>query len=373
MLTFHIQSQSTDCPARQGIIQTDRGAIQTPVFMPVGTLGTVKSVSPEELTALGAEIILGNTYHLYLRPGLEVVRACGGLHRFMHWEHPILTDSGGFQIFSLARLNTIDEQGATFQSHIDGSRHQFTPESVIDIQTVLGSEICMSLDQCLAYPATCEQAREAMRRTSRWAARGYEAWTRRPRPGQSLFGIVQGGMFGDLRAESAACLTDLNFDGYAIGGLSVGEPQELMLEMADLTLPLLPETKPRYIMGVGTPADLVELVARGADMFDCVMPTRNARNGQLFTPQGTVNIANARFKTWTGPVDDTCSCYSCTYYSGAYLRHLYLSRELLAYRLNTIHNLCYYTSLMQRMRQAIAENRFMAFRNAFYAKRAHTI
>lgn len=367
MLTYEIQAR--DCQARAGMLYCTRGAVQTPVFMPVGTLGTVKSVTPEELRALNAQIILGNTYHLYLRPGLEVIRACGGLHRFMHWSGPILTDSGGFQIFSLARLNTIDAQGATFQSHIDGSRHQFTPENVVDIQRVLGSDICMSLDQCLAWPATHQQAQEAMERTSQWAARGVAAWQTTESSAQSLFGIVQGGMFADLRARSAAFLTGINFDGFALGGLSVGEPQALMLEIAAATLPYLPENKPRYVMGVGTPEDLVELVYLGADMFDCVMPTRNARNGQLFTPRGTINIANARFKSDSRPIDDTCACYTCRHYSRAYLRHLYLSRELLVYRLNTIHNLCYYTSLLQDMRAAIADHRFAAFRRNFYSER----
>ncbi len=345
-----------------------RGDILTPVFMPVGTLGTVKALSPEDLLACGAQIILGNTYHLYLRPGCEVIAAFSGLHRFMHWDKPILTDSGGFQVFSLARLRKITEEGADFQSHIDGSRHLLTPEKAVEIQLCLGSDIIMCLDQCIAYPATHAEAETAMNLTTRWAKRCHTVW-RGHEGAHALFGIVQGGMYPDLRKASADALVDIGFSGYAIGGLSVGEPEELMLEMAEITLERLPRSSPRYIMGVGTPENLVELVARGADMFDCVMPTRNARNGQLFTRSGALNITNARFKTDTGPIDDTCACYTCRHYSRAYLRHLYMSREILAYRLNTIHNIHYYIQLMADMRRAIGQNTFDAFRKSFHDQR----
>ncbi len=345
-----------------------RGNILTPVFMPVGTLGTVKALSPEDLLACGAQIILGNTYHLYLRPGCEVIAAFSGLHRFMHWDKPILTDSGGFQVFSLARLRKITEEGADFQSHIDGSRHLLTPEKAVEIQLCLGSDIIMCLDQCIAYPATHAEAETAMNLTTRWAKRCHTVW-RGHEGAHALFGIVQGGMYPDLRKASADALVDIGFSGYAIGGLSVGEPEELMLEMAEITLERLPRSSPRYIMGVGTPENLVELVARGADMFDCVMPTRNARNGQLFTRSGALNITNARFRTDTGPIDDACNCYTCRHYSRAYLRHLYLSREILAYRLNTIHNIHYYIRLMEDMRYAIIHNTFDAFRKSFYDQR----
>ncbi len=351
--------------ARAGILSTARGDIETPIFMPVGTLGTVKAVSPEELKTLGAQIILGNTYHLYLRPGCDIIRLFDGLHKFMHWDRPILTDSGGFQIFSLAKLFKITEEGTRFQSHLDGSSHLLTPEKSIEIQRCLDSDIVMCLDQCIPYPADRDAASRALERTTRWADR-CRTWWQENDPGRSaLFGIVQGGMYPDLRQMSAEALIDLDFPGYAVGGLSVGEPKELMLEMADHALPLLPDDKPRYVMGVGTPQDLVNLAAMGADMFDCVMPSRNARNGQLFTDGGALNIANARFKTDTGPVDPQCGCYTCRHYSRAYLSHLYRNRELLAYRLNTIHNLHYYLDLMKRMRAAIRQGRFDTFKKEF--------
>lgn len=369
MLTLQVQSQSTETRARAGRIMTGRGVIETPIFMPVGTLGTVKALSPEELTDCGAQIILGNTYHLYLRPGCEVIDLFGGLHRFMHWDGPILTDSGGFQVFSLAKLSKISEEGYTFQSHVDGSRHTLTPEISIDVQLCLDSDIMMCLDQCIQYPASREEAKEALELTTRWAGRCFNFWEKTRHPQNNLFGIIQGGMFPELRERSASQLTALDFPGFAIGGLSVGEPIDLMREMADFTLPLLPDDKPKYIMGVGTPEDLVELVALGADMFDCVMPTRNARNGQLFTAGGTLNIANARFRTDTDPIEADCTCYTCRHYSRAYLRHLYKTRELLAYRLNTLHNIHYYLSLMADMRAAISRDEFMEFRRAFYRKR----
>jgi queuine tRNA-ribosyltransferase len=369
LLEFKEISRSSTTQARAGIIHTRRGDIETPVFMPVGTLATVKSLSPEELISCGAQIILGNTYHLYLRPGCDVIQAFSGLHRFMHWERPILTDSGGFQVFSLARLRKITDEGADFQSHIDGSSHLITPEKAVEIQLCLNADIIMCLDQCIAYPSTQKEAGEAMELTTRWARRCKTAWKDRADEFQTLFGIVQGGMYPQLRRASAEALMEIDFPGYAIGGLSVGEPAEVMLEMAEVTLGHLPPASPRYIMGVGTPENLVELVSRGADMFDCVMPTRNARNGQLFVPQGTLNISNARFRTDTAPIDSVCACYTCRHFSRAYLRHLYMSREILSYRLNTIHNIHYYISLMKGMRNAILKDAFDDFRKRFYEQR----
>ncbi len=368
MFDFHFIATSTDSRARAGEIQTDHGVIETPVFMPVGTLGSVKSLSPEELVEAGVQIILGNTYHLYLRPGCDVIGKFDGLHRFINWNRPILTDSGGFQVFSLARLSTLSEEGATFQSHIDGSKHLLTPEKTVAIQTCLGSDIMMCLDNCLQYPATREQSLAALDITTRWAQRCKQAWQETENDANTLFGIVQGGMFKDLRRRSADDLMNIGFDGYAIGGLSVGEPVEMMLEMADYTLPLLPEDKPRYIMGVGTPENLIELAALGADMFDCVLPTRNARNGQLFTPNGALNISNSQFKEDTGPIDPDCRCYTCRNYSRAYLRHLYMARELLAYRLNTIHNVYHFINFIKHLRKAILTDSMESFRKDFYRK-----
>jgi len=368
MFHFTITAKSITTQARAGIIETRHGRIETPVFMPVGTLATVKSLTPEELADCGAQVILGNTYHLYLRPGCDVIEKFSGLHGFMNWNRPILTDSGGFQVFSLAKLSTIAEQGYSFQSHIDGSSHMLTPEKAVEIQICLNSDIMMCLDQCIAYPAEKEEAEKALELTARWAGRCKQAWMKTNRE-NALFGIVQGGMFKNLRQLSTEGIIELDFPGYAIGGLSVGEPKDLMLEITDITLPLLPYEAPRYIMGVGTPEDLVELVSLGADMFDCVMPTRNARNGQLFTSHGTVNICNARFRTETEPVDPNCGCYTCRNYSSAYLRHLFMARELLAYRLNTIHNVHYYLSLAEAMRQAIKNDTFHEFKKEFYRKR----
>ena len=368
MFEFNVTAQSSDTQARAGVIQTDRGVIETPVFMPVGTLGSVKSLSPEELVEAGARIILGNTYHLYLRPGCDVIRKFDGLHRFIHWDRPILTDSGGFQVFSLAKLAKISREGVSFQSHIDGSRHLLTPEKAIEIQTCLGSDIVMCLDQCIQYPATRAQCREALDTTTQWAQRCKQAWQETKNDANTLFGIVQGSMFRDLRRRSADELMDIGFNGYAIGGLSVGEPAEMMLEMADFTLPLLPEDRPRYIMGVGTPENLIELAALGADMFDCVLPTRNARNGQLFTQNGAINISNSQFKDDTGPVESNCRCYTCRNYSRAYLRHLYMARELLAYRLNTIHNIYHFINFIKYLRKAILADSFESFRKDFYRK-----
>jgi queuine tRNA-ribosyltransferase len=339
--------------------------ILTPVFMPVGTQGTVKAVSTGELDTLGAQIILGNTYHLYLRPGHERVERLGELHRFMNWKRPILTDSGGFQVFSLAGLNKIDDEGVTFQSHIDGSSHRFTPELSMAIQRALGSDIVMAFDQCPPYPATPEQLEAAMRRTLVWAGRGLEHPLKEH---QARFGIVQGGLVEELRTRSAKELTSLPFDGFAIGGLSIGESPEMMQKMAYFTAPLLPQDKPRYLMGVGRPEDLVEGVRAGIDMFDCVMPTRNARNGQLFTQFGKVNIKNARYADDSGPLDPDCPCETCRGYSRAYLRHLFVCGEALSARLNTIHNLTYYVGLMGLMRAAILENRFDDWAKNFYSR-----
>jgi queuine tRNA-ribosyltransferase len=362
--SFKLTAQSGG--ARAGELELLHGVVKTPVFMPVGTLGTVKSLSPDELETAGAQIILGNTYHLYLRPGCEVVDLFSGLHGFMNWRRPILTDSGGFQVFSLARICRITEQGAAFQSHIDGSSHLLTPEKSIEVQTRLDSDIIMCLDQCIPYPAEKKAAEDALELTTRWAVRCKNFWSERTGGKNALFGIVQGGMYEDLRERSAESLTDIGFSGYALGGLSVGEPKQMMLDIAAQSLPKLPADKPRYIMGVGTPEDLVELTARGADMFDCVMPTRNARNGQLFTRRGTLNICNARFRTDTSPLDSDCGCYTCKNYSRAYLRHLYMNRELLAYRLNTLHNITCYLDLMKEMRTAIIQDRFEIFRKEFY-------
>jgi queuine tRNA-ribosyltransferase len=366
MLDFEVIATSTETRARTGRLRTGRGDIATPVFMPVGTAGTVKALTPDDLKACGASIILGNTYHLYLRPGREVIRLFSGLHRFMNWDGPILTDSGGFQIFSLAKISKITETGFEFQSHIDGSRHVITPEDAVAIQSELGADIIMCLDECIPYPADIDTAEKALSLTTRWARRCRQAWEKTGRTDNALFGIVQGGMFLDLRRRSVEELMEIDFPGYAVGGLSVGEPKDLMMAVADATLPLLPREKPRYVMGVGTPADLVELAAMGADMFDCVMPTRNARNGQLFTSSGAVNISNARFRTDTGPLDPSCGCPTCRQYSRAYLHHLYRCRELLSFRLNTLHNLYYYLHLMAEMRAAIAADRFDEFRAAFY-------
>ena len=370
MIDFNLIAKSG--AARAGVYNTLHGLVDTPVFMPVGTQATVKALSPEELKAAGAQIILGNTYHLYLRPGCDIIGRFAGLHRFMHWDRPILTDSGGFQLFSLSKLRKLTDEGYAFQSHIDGSRHMLSPEKSIEVQICLNSDIIMCLDQCLEHPATHEQATAALVLTTRWAARCKTFWQERTERQNSLFGIVQGGMFADLRAQSAEAIATIGFPGYAIGGLSVGEPKELMMEMAAHTLPLLPEDRPRYIMGVGTPEDLVELVDLGADMFDCVMPTRNARNGQLFTERGTINICNARFRADEGPVDPSCDCYTCLHYSLAYLRHLYTAREILASRLNTIHNIHYYVNLVKAMRRAILSGTFDRFKKTFYSKRQDT-
>ncbi len=363
---FTLHSRSTECAARLGEVHTLHGTFQTPIFMPVGTQATVKAVTPENLVELGAEIILANTYHLFLRPGHELIREMGGLHRFMNWDRPILTDSGGFQIFSLRKLAKITEEGASFKSHLDGSALFLSPEDAVAVQETLGSDIMMCLDTCIPYPADRQETLSATELTTRWAVRSREA---QKETGQLLFGIVQGGMYPDLRALAAEQLIDIGFDGYAMGGLSVGEPHDLMMEITEHTAQLLPQDYPIYLMGVGTPADLVESVYRGVDMFDCVMPTRNARNGMLFTSRGRVVIKNSQYRSDPGPPDESCDCYTCRNYSRAYLRHLYMSREILAYHLNTIHNLHYFVGLMQEMRKAIADDSFLQFRKNFYALR----
>ncbi|MGI6638649.1 MAG: tRNA guanosine(34) transglycosylase Tgt [Desulfobulbus sp.] len=360
--------QSSQCHARCGTLTTLHGVIETPVFMPVGTQATVKGMTPETLEELGAQIILGNTYHLYIRPGHELIHQLGGLHHFMHWNKPILTDSGGFQIFSLQELTTISEEGAAFRSHLDGSPLFLSPEDAIAVQEALGSDIMMALDTCIPYPASREEAAHATALTNRWAQRCRRA---QPETGQLLFGIVQGGMYTDLRLAAMEELHDIGFDGYALGGLSVGEPKEEMLAMLAACAHHLPAEHARYLMGVGTPEDLVEGVFHGIDMFDCVMPTRNARNGMLFTSQGRVVIKNACFQKDASPLDPRCTCYTCRHYSRAYLRHLFQSREILAYQLNTIHNLHYYISLMAAMREAIQQDRFLAFRSEFYQQRGN--
>ncbi|MFO7877596.1 MAG: tRNA guanosine(34) transglycosylase Tgt [Promethearchaeia archaeon] len=351
------QITHTDGQARRGELFTAHGPIQTPAFMPVGTQASVKSLSPHDLTDIGAEIILGNTYHLYLRPGHELVARLGGLHTFSSWDLPILTDSGGYQVFSLSALRKLTSEGVEFRSHIDGSKHWFTPEKVMDIQVKLGSDIMMVLDECVSYTADWNYTRDSVSLTTDWARRCLQASP--PDSGsQLLFGIVQGGFFSDLRTRSAEEITPLPFSGFAVGGLSVGEPKEIMLDILAHTVPLLPGHKPRYLMGVGTPLDLVDGISHGVDMFDCVLPTRNARNGTLYTSQGKINIKRQEFRADDTALDPACSCYTCRTFSRAYLRHLYTARELLAYRLNTIHNLAYYLELMRRARQAIAAGTF---------------
>jgi queuine tRNA-ribosyltransferase len=369
MISFELLK--TENGARRGRLTLGHGTVETPAFMPVGTYGTVKAMTPEELTGLGAEIILGNTFHLMLRPGTEVIGAHGGLHGFMHWHNPILTDSGGFQVFSLAELRKISEEGVRFASPIDGSQVRLSPEDSMDVQRALGSDIAMCFDDCTAWPATEAQARESMERSMRWAARSkahyYRAESAPPRG--ELFGIIQGGMYLPLRQASLEALSHIDFPGLAIGGLAVGEPEEVRLAVLEGIVPLIPPDRPRYLMGVGRPEDLIAAVARGVDMFDCVMPTRHARNGHLFTHSGVLNIRNAAHTAATGPIDPECGCYTCRNYSRAYLRHLDKCNEILGARLNTIHNLFFYLDLMRRVRQALDEGRFAAFAREFIARR----
>ncbi len=361
---------SNDGAARRGRLTFARGTIETPVFMPVGTYGTVKAMTPDELEGMGAEIILGNTFHLMLRPGMEVIKAHGDLHDFMQWQKPILTDSGGFQVFSLGTLRKITEQGVTFKSPVNGSRIFMGPEESMQVQRDLGSDIVMIFDECTPYPATEKEAAESMRLSLRWAQRSKDAHGDNP---SALFGIVQGGMYADLREESITELSHIGFDGYAIGGLSVGEPKQEMLATLDALQPRMPVDKPRYLMGVGTPEDLVESVRRGIDMFDCVMPTRNARNGHIFTRSGVIKIRNSQYQFDTRPLDEQCGCYTCRHYSRSYLRHLDKCREMLGARLNTIHNLYYYQELMRGIREAIAGQTFDEFTAEFYQLRGKTI
>jgi queuine tRNA-ribosyltransferase len=361
----------TDGAARRGVLQTAHGAIETPAFMPVGTQGAVKALTPQHLEEIGASIILGNTYHLMLRPGDELIARRGGLHKFIGWKKPILTDSGGYQVFSLAERRKINEQGVEFRSHLDGSSHLLTPERAVDIQANLGSDIAMVLDECPALPSTAEVIDKSIELTARWARRCRERLSairvNGPDPlSQLQFGIVQGGTFPELRAKSAELIVSIGFEGYAIGGLSVGEPNETMYQVVEATTPRLPVDQPRYLMGVGTPIDLVECVARGVDMFDCVMPTRNARNGQLFTREGPLNIQNAQFSEDDGPADPACHCYTCRNFSRAYLRHLSMAGEMTGGTLNTLHNLSFYLDTMRRIREAIAFGRFEDFRQGFH-------
>ncbi|MER2491099.1 tRNA guanosine(34) transglycosylase Tgt [Catenovulum sediminis] len=357
---------ATDGQARRGRLVFARGVVETPAFMPVGTYGTVKGMSPDELKDIGADICLGNTFHLMLRPGTEIIRMHGDLHDFMNWQKPILTDSGGFQVFSLGELRKITEDGVIFRSPINGERIELSPEKAMQVQRELGSDIVMIFDECTPYPATEEQARTSMELSLRWAKRSKDAHEGNP---SALFGIVQGGMYPHLREESLEGLEKIGFDGYAIGGLSVGEPKEDMINILNNLTDKMPTEKPRYLMGVGKPEDIVEAVRRGIDMFDCVMPTRNARNGHIFVSDGVVKLRNAKHKTDTGPLDEKCDCYTCKNYSRAYLHHLDKCNEILGARLNTIHNLRYYQRLMEQLRDAIAQGELEKFVEEFYAAR----
>ena len=368
MRTVRFEVANTDGAARTGRLATPHGVAHTPAFMPVGTQGSVKGVTPDELRAVGTQIVLANTYHLFLRPGHALIRELEGLHRFIGWDGPILTDSGGFQVYSLASLRTVSEEGVRFRSHLDGSEHLLTPELSIEIQQALGSDIIHPLDECLAQPTSWPETERSLALTLRWAARARAAHGRERE--QALFGIVQGGVYEDLRRRAVEETCAFGFDGYAVGGLAVGEPKPLMLDLVELTGALLPRDRPRYLMGVGKPSDLVEAVARGMDLFDCVLPTRNARNGQLFTAAGVLAIKNARYARDPRPPDAECGCFTCQRFSRAYLRHLYRSRELLAPRLLSLHNLFFYQALMAEMRAAIAAGTFPEFRARFSARYA---
>lgn len=363
---FELLKESSECNARLGKLYTPHGVIETPIFMPVGTRATVKTMTPEEVKDLGAQIILSNTYHLYLKPGHKLIEEAGGLHKFMNWDKPILTDSGGFQVFSLGKLRKISEEGVEFRSHIDGSKHFISPEKSIEIQNSLGSDIMMALDECTPYPSDYEYTKESLERTTRWAKRCKEYhkdWDR-----QTLFGIVQGGMYKDLREQSIKEITDLDLPGYAIGGLSVGEPKELYRDMLSFTAPKLPKNKARYLMGVGSPDYLFDAVISGIDMADCVLPTRIARNGTVLTSHGKLVIKNAEYKRDFGKLDPECDCYTCKNYSRAYIRHLFNVDEILAARLATIHNLYFLIKLMENIRTAIKEDRLLEYREQFYKK-----
>ena len=366
-ITYELLHIDKNSGARRGIVHTPHGDIQTPTFMPVGTQATVKSMTPEELKEeVKAEIILSNTYHLYLRPGNKIVKEAGGLHNFMKWDRPILTDCGGFQVFSLSELRTITEDGVEFKSHLDGSRHMFTPEKVMEIENDLGADIIMAFDECCPYPSTHEYTEQSMERTTRWAKRCKEAHSRPEE--QGLFGIIQGGFYEDLREKSAKDLIDLDFPGYAIGGISVGEPKEEFLKMLKYTAPLMPKDKPRYLMGVGTPDYLIEAAIAGIDMCDCVLPTRIARNGTAMTWNGKVVVRNATYERDWGPLDPECDCYTCKNYSRAYIRHLVKANEILGIRLLSIHNLRFLTNLMERVKIEIEHDNLLTFKNEFYKK-----
>ncbi|SDF94576.1 tRNA-guanine transglycosylase [Idiomarina zobellii] len=369
-MTMKFELDKTSGRARRGRMQFERGTVETPAFMPVGTLGTVKGMTPEEVKDTGAQICLGNTFHLMLRPGTQIIQQHGDLHDFMNWDKPILTDSGGFQVFSLGELRKITEEGVTFRSPINGEKILLTPEKSMQVQRELGSDIVMIFDECTPYPATQAEARSSMELSLRWAERSKKAHEGNK---SALFGIIQGGMYEELRDISLKGLTDIEFDGYAIGGLSVGEPKEDMMRILEHTAPKMPEQKPRYLMGVGKPEDLVEAVRRGIDMFDCVMPTRNARNGHLFISSGVVKIRNAVHRTDTGPLDENCDCYTCKNYSRAYLHHLDKTNEMLGGRLNTIHNLRFYQKVMSDMRDALDNDTFDKFVEAFYQQRGQSV
>ena len=364
MLEYKLIKKSKDTKARVGEIKTNHGIIKTPVFMPVGTRATVKTMTPEEVKDLGAQIILSNTYHLFLRPGPEIIEKAGGLHKFMNWHGPILTDSGGFQVFSLSANRKITEEGVTFRSHIDGSKQFLSPEVSIDVQNSLGSDIIMAFDECAPYPATYEYIEHSMDRTTRWAKRCKDH--HKNTDNQALFGIVQGGMYKDLRKKSAEDLVAMDFPGYAVGGLSVGEPKDIMVDILDYTTDFLPEDKPRYLMGVGTPDYLFEAVEHGIDMADCVLPTRIARNGTAMTSVGRVIAKNGKYKEDFTSLDENCDCYTCKNYTKAYIRHLFNVNEILAYRLLSIHNIYFLTKLMENIRNAILEDRFLEYKKEFY-------
>ena len=363
-IQFEIEHKCKDTLARIARLTTPHGVIHTPVYMPVGTQATVKAMTPHQVADTGAEIVLANTYHLYLRPGHDLVKEAGGLHKFMAWDKPILTDSGGFQVFSLGALRKITERGAEFSSHLDGSKHMLTPEKAMEIEQALGADIIMAFDECTEYPAEYDRIADAMERTHRWAERCKKAKTR---DDQALFGIVQGGMFADLRRESAKAIADMDFPGNAIGGLSVGEPKDMMNDMLDVTAPLLPETKPRYLMGVGTFDCIIDGVARGIDMFDCVLQTRIARNGTALTKRGRLVIRNAQYKRDFTPIDETCACYTCRNFSRAYIRHLINTNEILASMLLSIHNVQATIDFVREIRQSIENGQFLLYKNEFFA------
>lgn len=364
-MRFDIEARDPGCAARVGRLKLPHGEVETPAFMPVGTQASVKALSQEDLEALGAQIMLCNAYHLYLRPGTEVLEAAGGIHRFMHWDRPVLSDSGGFQVFSLAELNKVTREGVTFQSHLDGSRHVFTPEKAIDVQVSIGADVIMCFDECTSYPVSREKAEESMRMTVTWAEACKRRWIEREAGHQALFGIVQGSVYLDLRRACVSALVDMDFPGYAIGGVSVGESKEEMIAVVEESVPHLPEDKPRYLMGVGPPEDMLDAIERGVDMFDCAMPTRNARNGGLFTSQGRLNIKNAQYARDFRPIDPACACPVCGAYTRAYLAHLYRAGEILALRLNTLHNLFFMLQLAAHAGEAIRNGTFREFKRTF--------